>query len=127
MTQVTSRASALLGRTELAERNQDALEAIKNLNKVLGKKDQELWTHMLQNMLEKDGKDLKDALTALQELSGNLVEIVDDLALGLDEAELAGESVIHNLDDINKYAAGAANALTSMDSEITAALQRIKA
>ncbi len=73
MTQVTSRASALLGRTELAERNQDALEAIKNLNKVLGKKDQELWTHMLQNMLEKDGKDLKDALTALQELSGNLV------------------------------------------------------
>tara|TARA_B100000700_G_scaffold311500_2_gene393764 strand:- start:183697 stop:184080 length:384 start_codon:yes stop_codon:yes gene_type:complete len=127
MTQVTSRASALLGRTELAERNQDALEAIKNLNKVLGKKDQELWTHMLQNMLEKDGKDLKEALTALQELSGNLVEIVDDLALGLDEAELAGESAIHNLDDINKYAAGAANALTSMDSEITAALQRIKA
>lgn len=126
MTHKTSRAGALLGNAPLDERNQDATEALKNLNKALSGRGVELWTDKLKEMLEQDGDALKASLKELVDAGDHIFELVDDLALGFDETEQAKKSKIGNLDEITKYAAGAANSLGLLHTQLTIALNRTK-
>lgn len=125
MTQ-TTRAAALLGRAELAENNTPAVDVLKNIAKALGGRDTEIWPDKVTDMLEQTGGELKSSLEVLTLAAGNITEIVDDLAIGFDETEQKGDSLVGNLDDITKYAAEAANALGLLHTQLTIAHNRTK-
>ncbi len=125
MTQ-TTRAAALLGRTELTENNKPAVDVLKNIAKALSGRDTEIWPDKITDMLEQTGSELKSSLEVLTLAAGNITEIVDDLAIGLDETEQKGDSLVGNLDDITKYAAEAANALGLLHTQLTIAHNRTK-
>ena len=125
MTQ-TTRAAALLGRTELTERTTPAIDVLKHIAKVLGGRDAEIWPDKVTEMLEQTGSDLESSLETLALAAGNITEIVDDLAIGFDETEQKGDSAVSNLDDITKYAAEAANALGLLHTQLTIAHNRTK-
>lgn len=126
MTQTTTRAGALLGRTELTERNTPAVEVLKHIAKALASRDAEIWPDKLTDMLDQTGSELEPSLEALALAVGNITEIVDDLAIGFDETEQKGDSSVGNLDDITKYAAEAANALGLLHTQLTIAHNRTK-
>lgn len=126
MKTTTTRAAAILGRTELTERTAPAVNALKHIAKALGDRDAEIWPDKLTDMLEQTGEELGTSLETLTLAVGNVTEIIDDLAIGFDETDQKGDSSLDNLDDITKYAAEAANALGLLHTQLTIAHNRVK-